>query len=303
MAAGPARTGPMPGHQHPRPRVVVTQFATAVAASLKRGVYEAAGCRSVMTPRDHGAGGSVGHHQHAASRSPGRGGRHGHRGQPEGPPSSGPGRRARHAGVPGAGTGRRADARLAAPGEARPSQNPLFCAPEACRACHQSLARNRRSARAVRRWCPWRGHSLLLGCLGWREGVVRVLAGVSGTGRGRLSWMGRGGGAVTGVASRLDAGHAGGSTTGECRWSGTASWSRGNWRQRWSSHRDQVLPGAPRRWRCPDAPGGRGIWLSCVSSPHRIPTSPGLRRRSPQNPHGRNGIPRHTAARMLKWSC
>ena len=29
--------------------------------------------------------------------------------------------------------------RLAALGEARPSQNPLFCAPKACRACHQSL--------------------------------------------------------------------------------------------------------------------------------------------------------------------
>jgi hypothetical protein len=92
------------------------------------------GADPVMTPRDHGAGGSVGHHQYAASRSPGCGGRHGHRGQPEGPRCRGPGRRARHAGVPGAGTGRRADARLAAPGEARPSQNPLFCAPEACRA-------------------------------------------------------------------------------------------------------------------------------------------------------------------------
>ena len=102
------------------------------------------GADPVMTPRDHGAGGSVGHHQHAASRCPGCGGRHGHRGQPEGPPCRGPGRRARHAGVPGAGTGRRADARLAAAGEARPSQNPLFCAPEACRGCHHSLARNRR---------------------------------------------------------------------------------------------------------------------------------------------------------------
>ena len=144
MAAGPARTSPMPGHQHPRPRVVVTQFAIAVAASLKRGSMKPPGADPVMTPRDHGAGGSVGHHQHAASRCPGCGGRHGHRGQPEGPPCRGPGRRARHAGVPGAGTGRRADARLAAAGEARPSQNPLFCAPEACRGCHQSLARNRR---------------------------------------------------------------------------------------------------------------------------------------------------------------
>jgi hypothetical protein len=42
----------------------------------------------------------------------------------------------------------------------------------------------------VRLWYPWRGHSLLLGCLGWREGVVRVLVGVSGTGGGCLSWMG-----------------------------------------------------------------------------------------------------------------
>ena len=32
-----------------------------------------------------------------------------------------------------------------APGEAKPSQNTLFCAPQACRACHQPPARNRRS--------------------------------------------------------------------------------------------------------------------------------------------------------------
>jgi hypothetical protein len=80
------------------------------------------GADPVMTPRDHGAGGSVGHHQYPASRSPGCGGRHGHRGQPEGPPCRGPDRRTRHAGVPGAGTGWRADARLAAPGEARPAR-------------------------------------------------------------------------------------------------------------------------------------------------------------------------------------
>ena len=41
----------------------------------------------------------------------------------------------------------------------------------------------------------------------------------------------------------------------------------------------------PRRVACP--------------RPHRIPTSPGPRRGSPQNPHGQNGIPRHTTARML----
>ena len=48
-----------------------------------------------------------------------------------------------------------------------------------------------------------------------------------------------------------------------------------------------------------------GTWLSCVSSPHRIPTSPGLRRSSPQNPHGRNGIPRHKTARLsaLRRAC
>ena len=86
----------------------------------------------------------MGHHPHAASRSPSCGGRHGRRGQPEGPRCRGYGRRSRHARVPVAGTGQRADARLAALGEARPSQNPLFCAPEACRACHQSPARNRR---------------------------------------------------------------------------------------------------------------------------------------------------------------
>jgi hypothetical protein len=34
---------------------------------------------------------------------------------------------------------------------------------------------------------------------------------------------------------------------------------------------------------------------------HRIPTSPGLRRSSPQNPHGRNGITRHKTARVLAW--
>jgi Integrase core domain len=39
------------------------------------------------------------------------------------------------------------------------------------------------------------------------------------------------------------------------------------------------------------------------SCPHRIPTSPCPRGVSPQNPHGRNGIPRHTAARVLTWPC
>jgi hypothetical protein len=134
------------------------------------------------------------------------------------------------------------------------------------------------------------------------------VAGGGGPGAGRRQrdrWRvlvldGRGSGAVTGVASHLDAGHAGGSTTGTCQWSRTA-WSRGRWRQRWSSHRDQVLPGAARRWRRPGAPGGLGTWLSCVSWPHRIPTSPGRGGGSPQNPHGRNGIPRYTAARMLTW--
>ena len=37
------------------------------------------------------------------------------------------------------------------------------------------------AARAVRPWHPWRGHSLLQGCPGRREGVFRVLAGVSGS--------------------------------------------------------------------------------------------------------------------------
>lgn len=62
-----------------------------------------------MTRRDHGAAGSVGHHPHATSRSPARGGQHRRREQPEGP-GRGHGTRARNAGVPGAGTGRRADA-------------------------------------------------------------------------------------------------------------------------------------------------------------------------------------------------
>jgi hypothetical protein len=60
----------MPGHQHPRSRIVVTQFATAVAACLKRGrSMKPPGAGPVMTPRDHCAGGSAGHHPHAASRS------------------------------------------------------------------------------------------------------------------------------------------------------------------------------------------------------------------------------------------
>ena len=102
----------MPGHEHPRPpRVVVTQFATAVAACFKRArSMQLPGADPAMTRRDHGAGGSMGHHPHAASRSPGRGGQHRRREQPEGPPGRGHGTRARHAGVPGAGTGRRADA-------------------------------------------------------------------------------------------------------------------------------------------------------------------------------------------------
>jgi hypothetical protein len=135
-------------------------------------------------------------------------------------------------------------------------------------------------------------------CWPFRIGVRRVLcvcgvpgvvtrccwdawvAGGGGPGAGRRQrdrWRvlvldGRGSGAVAGVASYLDAGHAGGSATGTCRWSGTASWSRGRWRQRWRSHRDQVLPGAPRRWRCPDAPGVLGTLVE-------------LRVLAPQNPH------------------
>ena len=62
-----------------------------------------------MTPRDHGPGGSAGHHPHAASRSPGRSGHHRRREQPEGPLCPGMARVPGHAGVPGAGTGRRAD--------------------------------------------------------------------------------------------------------------------------------------------------------------------------------------------------
>jgi len=108
--------------------------------------------------------------------------------------------------------------------------------------------------------------------------VFRVLAGVSGIGGECFSWMGGGQQCGDRVAAHLGAGRAGGDTTRMCQWSGTALWARRNWRQRWSSHRDQVLPGAPRRWRCPGAPGGRGARLSCVSSPHRIPTSPCLRR-------------------------
>ncbi len=60
----------MPGHQHPRSRIVVTQFATAVAACLKRGRSMKPPGAGPVTPRDHGAGRSAGHHPHAASRSP-----------------------------------------------------------------------------------------------------------------------------------------------------------------------------------------------------------------------------------------
>jgi hypothetical protein len=62
-----------------------------------------------MTPGDHGPGGSAGHHPHATSRSPGRGGHHRHREQREGPPCPGMARVPGHAGVPGAETGWRAD--------------------------------------------------------------------------------------------------------------------------------------------------------------------------------------------------
>ena len=61
------------------------------------------------------------------------------------------------------------------------------------------LRSSRRSARAVRPWHPWRGHSLLQGCPGRREGVFRVLAGVSGIGGECFSWMGGGSRAVTGL--------------------------------------------------------------------------------------------------------
>jgi hypothetical protein len=88
------------------------------------------GADPVMTPRDHGAGGSVGHHPHAASRSPA----------------------ADMATVPyplGCPVRELADEltpRLAPLGEARPSQNTLFSAPQACRARHQPPARNRQGA-------------------------------------------------------------------------------------------------------------------------------------------------------------
>jgi hypothetical protein len=40
-----------------------------------------------------------------------------------------------------------------------------------------------------------------------------------------------------------------------------------------------------------------------VRSPHRNPTSPGRDGVSPQVSHRQNGIPRHTAAHLLRWPC
>ncbi len=100
------------------------------------------GADPVMTPRDHGAGGSVGHHPHAASPSPGRGGHH----RRLGTTTRATLPRTWHAcpdipGCPVRGNGRRTDARLAPLGEAKPSQNTRFCASQACRARHQPPAR------------------------------------------------------------------------------------------------------------------------------------------------------------------
>ena len=61
------------------------------------------------------------------------------------------------------------------------------------------MVNNRRSARAVRPWHPWRGHSLLQGCRGRREGVFRVLAGVSGIGGECFPGWAGGSSAVTGL--------------------------------------------------------------------------------------------------------
>ena len=111
-------------------------------------------------------------------------------------------------------------------------QNWQFCAARRRRTRYRMAVRIRRSARAVRPWHPWRGHSLLQGCPGRREGVFRVLAGVSGIGGECFSWMGGGQQGGDRVAAHLDAGHAGGNTTRTCQWSGTALWPRRKWRQR-----------------------------------------------------------------------
>ena len=50
----------------------------------------------------------------------------------------------------------------------------------------------RRSARAVRPWHPWRGHSLLQGCPVGGRRILRVFAGVSGIDGECFSWMGGG---------------------------------------------------------------------------------------------------------------
>lgn len=57
------------------------------------------------------------------------------------------------------------------------------------------------------------------GMPGRREGVFRVLAGVSGIGGECFSWMGGGQQGGDRVAAHLDAGHAGGNTTRTCQWS------------------------------------------------------------------------------------
>ena len=160
----------------------------------------------------------------------------------------------------------------------------------------------RRSARAVRPWHPWRGHSLVQGCRGRREGVFRVPVGVSGIGvSASPGWAG---GQQRGdrVAAHLDASMPAVIPYARASGPGTALWPAGTGGsvEARAVSRDQVVPGAPLASQVLLVAGEP--WLSYVSLPRRIPTSPGLRGRSPQNPHGRNGIPRHTAARVLKWA-
>jgi hypothetical protein len=74
-------------------------------------------------------------------------------------------------------------------------RNRVICAhvwPMDCRAAFEPI---RRSARAVRQWHSWRGHSLLQDAR--VGGVLRGLARVSGIGGECFSWMGRGSSAAT----------------------------------------------------------------------------------------------------------
>jgi len=65
---------------------------------------------------------------------------------------------------------------------------------------------------------------------------------------------------------------------------------------------DLLRPGRTRR---SPAPCGRPSAAAsrCAPSAHRNPTSPGRDGVSPQVSHRRNGIPRHTAAHLLRWPC